>query len=370
MREIVETFERNDASVKLVAPTGRAAKQMKIATGHDAATIHRLLGLRPGENMFWDPIDADVIIVDESSMINAELASILFRAVNDKATLVMVGDIDQLPAIGAGNVLRDLIESEAIVCKRLTKIFRQAGQSRIIKNAHRINNGKFPETTNQIEDDYLRKGTKNDMETAKAIVELATEVIPRVYGTEQKNVQVLCPQKEGIVGTIKLNIAIHDALNGKNKRICNNIFGGFYVGDKVMQIANNYDKNVFNGDIGYIVSYNEEEQAVIVDFDGEEVEYGISEMNELMLAYCITVHKSQGNEFDRVIMPLSMSNYIMLRRNLFYTSLTRAKKLFIAVGDKRAEFQAVNREYQENKNTRLKYLLKERLKDETVLGIN
>lgn len=361
MREIIEAFEKNKASVKLAAPTGRAAKQMTIATGHEAMTLHRLLGLKPGERSAESMVDADVLIVDESSMINAELAATLLEAVNDTTTLIMVGDIDQLPAIGAGNVLKDMIESEVVVCKKLTKIFRQAGQSRIIKNAYRINNGELPETTNKMEDDYLRQRTKDDRESAKMIVDLVTEILPRVYGTDPKDIQVLCPQKKGTVGTFELNIAIHNVLNGKNKKICNNERGGFYIGDKVMQMTNDYDKNVFNGDIGYIIEYDEDEQVVTVDFDRNEIEYDINDMDELMLAYAITVHKSQGNEFHTVVMPLSMSNRIMLQRNLLYTSLTRAKKLFIAIGDKNAELQAVRCHSQEIRNTRLKWLLRDKL---------
>lgn len=361
MREIIEAFERNRASVKLAAPTGRAAKQMTIATGHEAMTLHRLLGLKPGERSAESRVDADVLIVDESSMINAELAAVLLEAVSDTTTLIMVGDIDQLPAIGAGNVLKDMIESEVVVCKKLTKIFRQAEQSRIIKNAYRINNGELPETTNKMEDDYLRQKTKDDRESAKTIVDLVTEILPRVYGTDPKDIQVLCPQKKGAVGTFELNIAIRDVLNGKNKKICNNERGGFYIGDKVMQMTNDYNKNVFNGDIGYITEYDEDEQFATVDFDGNEVEYDISDMDELMLAYAITVHKSQGNEFHTVVMPLSMSNRIMLQRNLLYTSLTRAKKLFIAIGDKNAELQAVRCHSQEIRNTRLKWLLRDKL---------
>lgn len=367
MREIIEAFEKNRASVKLAAPTGRAAKQMTIATGREAMTLHRLLKLTPGERYEKSSsgeesakpnVDADVLIVDESSMINAELAATLLEAVSDTTTLIMVGDIDQLPAIGAGNVLKDMIESEVVVCKKLTKIFRQAGQSRIIKNAYRINNGECPETTNKMEDDYLRQRTKDDRESAKTIVDLVTEVLPRVYGTSPKDIQVLCPQKKGTIGTFELNIAIRNVLNGKNKKICNNERGGFYIGDKVMQMTNDYDKNVFNGDIGYITKYDEDEQVAIVDFDGNEIEYDINDMDELMLAYAITVHKSQGNEFHTVVMPLSMSNRIMLQRNLFYTALTRAKKLFIAIGDKNAEFQAVRCHSQEIRNTRLKWLLR------------
>ena len=367
MREIIETFEKNKASVKLAAPTGRAAKQMTIATGREAMTLHRLLRLTPGEMSAESRVDADVLIVDESSMINAELAATLLEAVSDTTTLIMVGDIDQLPAIGAGNVLKDMIESEVVVCKKLTKIFRQAGQSRIIKNAYRINNGECPETTNKMEDDYLRQRTKDDRESAKTIVDLVTEVLPRVYGTSPKDIQVLCPQKKGTIGTFELNIAIRNVLNGKNKKICNNERGGFYIGDKVMQMTNDYDKNVFNGDIGYITEYDEDEQIAIVDFDGNEIEYDINDMDELMLAYAITVHKSQGNEFHTVVMPLSMSNRIMLQRNLFYTALTRAKKLFIAIGDKNAELQAVRCHSQEIRNTRLKWLLRSSV-TEKILG--
>ena len=361
MKAIIEAYEKNGASVELAAPTGRAAKQMQIATGHKASTIHRLLGLQPEERFANKYVEADVLIIDESSMINVELASTLLNAVDNETTLIMVGDIDQLPAIGAGNVFKDLIESGVIECRKLTKIFRQAERSLIIENAHRINNGKFPETTNKLEDDYVRTYADSDAEIVEKIVFIATKLIPKKFEVEQKSIQILCPQKKGPIGTIELNIAIHNALNGNNKRICNNAQGGFYVGDRVMQIANDYDKNVFNGDIGYIISYNEEEQSVVVDFDEREVEYDINEMSDLMLAFAITVHKSQGNEFERVIMPLSMSNYMMLQRNLLYTAVTRAKKLFIAVGDEDAELHAVVTNSQEVKNTRLKRLLRDQL---------
>ena len=358
---IIKVFESFKKTVICAAPTGRAAKRMSEATGKDAMTIHRLLEYNPQEGFGkneHNPFKGDVLIVDESSMIDITLMHSLLKAVPDNMRLILVGDIDQLPSVGAGNVLRDIIDSEAVPVVRLTRIFRQALTSRIVTNAHKINRGEFPDVSNGMETDFFFIKQEDAALAAQEIVNLVKNRIPKAYGYGIDDIQVLTPMKNGACGTVSLNINLQAAINPEGECIQSGQFK-YRNGDKVMQIKNNYDKGVFNGDVGTVSEIDSEEHTMTVTFDKKEVEYESSDMNELTLAYACTIHKSQGSEYPVVVMPLLMSHYIMLQRNLVYTGVTRAKKLCVVIGDGRAMYQAINNQVVLKRNTRLK----ERLMD-------
>lgn len=356
---IIEAF--GGKTILCAAPTGRAAKRMSEATGREAKTIHRLLEYNP-EGGFsrneGNPLRGDVLIVDESSMIDIMLMYSLLRAMPAKMRLILVGDIDQLPSVGAGNVLRDIIDSGAVPVVRLTRIFRQAMTSRIVTNAHRINRGEFPDISNGKDADFFFIRRDDAVQAARDVVTLVKERIPKAYGYTTDDIQVLVPMKNGACGTTALNIAIQEAVNPVGECIDSGQYK-YRVGDKVMQIRNNYDKNVFNGDVGVVRAVDAGERAMTVVFDGNEVLYESSDIGELTLAYATTVHKSQGSEYPVVIMPLLMSHYIMLQRNLVYTGVTRAKKLCIMIGDVKALGQAVRNMSVLKRNTKLKERLME-----------
>lgn len=358
---IIAAFELFKKRVLCAAPTGRAAKRLSEVTGKEAKTIHRMLGFTPSggfEHNEDNPLDGDVLIVDEASMIDIMLMNSLIKAVPQTMRIIFVGDIDQLPSVGAGNVLRDLIDSGMIPVVRLTRIFRQAMTSRIVTNAHKINRGEYPDVSNGKDADFFFIKDSDAEHAAAEIVNLVKNRLPKAYGYKPKDIQVLVPMKNGAAGTKNLNIILQEAINPIGECITSGAFK-YRVGDKVMQIRNDYKKNVFNGDIGFVKAIDAEEHVMTVTFGGEDVEYEKSDMSELTLAYACTIHKSQGSEYPVVVMPLLMSHYIMLQRNLVYTGVTRAKKLCVVIGDGRAMYQAINNQVVLKRNTRLK----ERLQD-------
>lgn len=371
---IITAFREAGASILLAAPTGRAAKRLSEATGMEAKTIHRMLEAKPPEGYKRNdenPLEGDVLIVDECSMIDIMLMYNLLKAIPDTMTVILVGDIDQLPSVGAGNVLRDIIDSGCFPVVRLTRIFRQAQASRIIMNAHRINHGKMPDISNGKQTDFFfidmdkeaqKRGIKQDdtallsEEAAKEIVALVGSKLPRYYRIPPREIQVLTPMQRGVVGATSLNQSLQAAINPGDMGLKR---GGFLfkAQDKVMQIRNNYDKDVYNGDIGVVGSVDMEDRSLVVIFDGREVEYDASELDELVLAYATTIHKSQGSEYPIVVMPVLMTHFVMLQRNLIYTGITRAKKVLVMVGTKKALAYAVRNVVVQKRNT----MLKERL---------
>lgn len=357
---IIKVLESMDKEILCAAPTGRAAKRMTEVTGKEAKTIHRLLEYTPNEGFKHNeknPLKGDVLIVDESSMIDIVLMNSLIKAVPKKMRVILVGDIDQLPSVGAGNVLRDIIDSGIVPVVKLTRIFRQALTSRIVTNAHKVNRGEMPDMSNGKDADFFFIKQDDGQQAANDIVKIVKERIPKAYGYNINDIQVLTPMKNGAVGTNNLNIILQEALNPVGDFIQSGQFK-YRKGDKVMQIKNNYDKNVFNGDVGVVVGIDSEERAMSVLFDKEPVLYESGDLNELTLAYACTIHKSQGSEYPVVVMPLTMSHYIMLQRNLVYTGITRAKKVCIVIGDPKAMAMAVHNMTVLERNT----MLKERLK--------
>ena len=352
-------FDSEGMDFLLAAPTGRAAKRMTEATGYEAQTIHRLLECKPpegyqknGEN----PLKGDVLIVDECSMIDIVLMNALLKAVPDSMRLVLVGDTDQLPSVGAGNVLRDVIESGAFPVVRLTRIFRQALESRIIMNAHRINAGQLPDISNGRDTDFFFLSREEPEQAVAEIVDLVKRKLPARYGVSSSVIQVLTPMQRGAAGATSLNLALQEALNPAGEGLRRSGFV-YRQGDRVMQVKNNYDKEVFNGDIGRIETVNPGERTLKVDFEGRLVEYDQTELDELVHAYAATIHKAQGSEYQIVVMPILMSHYVMLQRNLVYTGITRAKKILVMVGTKKALAYAVQNVTVTGRNS----MLKERL---------
>ena len=364
---IITAFRKAGANILLAAPTGRAAKRLSEATGMEAKTIHRLLEAKPPEGYQKNeekPLEGDVLIVDECSMIDIMLMYNLLKAVPDSMTVILVGDIDQLPSVGAGNVLRDIIESQAFPVVRLTHIFRQAQASRIIMNAHRINAGKMPDISNGRNSDFFfidvekKEPDKEKFadEASQTIVELVKTKLSTYYRTPASEIQVLTPMQRGVCGASNLNQVLQAAINPGGAGLKR---GGyeFKTYDKVMQIRNNYDKEVFNGDIGVVEKADLEERELTVVFDGRSVKYDVTELDELVLAYATTIHKSQGSEYPIVVIPVLMSHYIMLQRNLIYTGITRAKKILVLVGTKKALSYCVRNVTVRHRNT----MLRERL---------
>ncbi|MFV0546214.1 MAG: ATP-dependent RecD-like DNA helicase [Bacteroides sp.] len=353
---IIATLKTAGLSILLAAPTGRAAKRMSEATGMEAKTIHRLLEFNPMDGYKRNdenPLEGDVLIVDECSMIDLILMNNLMKAIPTDMRLILVGDIDQLPSVGAGNVLRDIIDSQQIPVVRLTRIFRQAQSSRIVMSAHAINNGRFPDTSNGKETDFFFIKMEDQVQVAENIVRLVKERLPQAYYLPSSKIQVLTPMQRGHVGASSLNLALQEALNpiktGLNR-------GGysFRKGDRVMQVRNNYEKEVFNGDLGYVEEVDLEERTLMARFDDKLVEYEVSELDELVLAYATTIHKSQGSEYPIVVMPVLMSHYVMLQRNLIYTGITRAKKICVLIGSSKALGFAIRNLSVLKRNTKLK----------------
>ena len=331
----------------LCAPTGRAAKRMTEATGMEAKTIHRMLEFDPKGFGFKrndeSPLDCDLLVVDESSMVDVLLMQSLLKAVPSAAALLIVGDIDQLPSVGPGQVLADIIGSGAVPVVRLTEVFRQAAQSKIIATAHSINAGNMPDLAPPDGDaDFYFVPAADPEQAVRRIVELVSKRIPRRFGLDPiKDIQVLCPMNRGGVGARSFNIELQAALNPAGEKKVDRFGWTFAPGDKVMQIENDYDKDVYNGDIGMIEDVDIDEGEVAVDFDGRTVTFAFGELDTLVLAYAVTIHKSQGSEYPAVVIPVMTQHYAMLQRNLIYTGVTRGKKLVVLVGQKKAVAIAV-----------------------------
>jgi exodeoxyribonuclease V alpha subunit len=349
VRAIVTLARAKQAKIVLAAPTGRAAKRLSELAGLEAATLHRLLQLRPGGDAAFDrdhPLDADLVVVDEASMLDVLLANKLVKAIPVGAHLLVVGDVDQLPSVGAGEVLRDLLAAERLPRVRLTKVFRQAQQSGVVTNAHRINAGQPPITRGL--DDFFLFPEEDPEQVADLVVDIVANRLPRRFGLDAtRDVQVLCPMHRGPAGAGLLNERLQAALTPAREGLAERRFGGrvYRVGDKVMQIRNNYDKGtagVFNGSVGQVTALSLEDQELRVRLDeDEEVAYGFDELDELTHAYAVSIHRAQGSEYPCVVVPLTMSAWMMLQRNLLYTAVTRAKRLVVLVGSKRALAKAV-----------------------------
>ena len=363
---IISAYKQAGCQIILAAPTGRAAKRMSEATGMEAKTIHRLLEYKPPEGYQKNeeyPLEGDVLILDECSMIDIMLMYNLLKALPEQMSLILVGDIDQLPSVGAGNVLRDIIDSGCVPVVRLTRIFRQAQGSRIIMNAHRINKGESIDMRGGKDSDFFFVTKESNQEVLDTIVQYCRTNLPRYYHVDPlQDIQVLTPMQRGECGAVNLNQVLQEAMNPSK------IFlrrGGtqYRLKDKVMQIRNDYDKEVFNGDIGTITKVDMEERELTVLFDEREVIYDVTELDELTLAYAVTIHKSQGSEYPIVVMPFTMSHFVMLQRNLLYTGVTRAKKILVLVGEKKAVYYAIKNETTTGRNTMLARRLQPDSKD-------
>ena len=360
VRAILDILERKGVRISLAAPTGRAAKRLAEATGRPARTIHRLLKFEPRRMAFEfnraNPLPLDLLILDESSMIDLPLMVHLLDAVPAGARLIWVGDVDQLPSVGPGQVLKDLIESGVCEVVRLTEIFRRGDLSLITDYAHQIKEGRAPEFSAEAEDVFFVE-REDPAEAAETIREIVVERIPKRFGLNPKtDVQVLTPMHRGDLGATNLNALLQSALNPGGEAVQR--YGrSFGRGDKVMQVRNNYDKDVYNGDIGFISRLSTEDQRVDVEFDGRRVPYEFSDLDELVLAYAVSIHKSQGSEYPAVVIPLHTQHYVMLQRNLLYTGITRGKRLVVLVGTKRALSIAIRNAPEGGRLT----MLKERL---------
>src|SRR3954462_1086388 len=344
---ILRILVAKGVSLLLCAPTGRAAKRMTEATGFEAKTIHRLLEIDPKTGDFKrgddKPLDCDLLVVDETSMVDVMLMQALVRAIPDHAALLIVGHIDQLPSVGPGQVLADIIGSDAVPVVRLTEIFRQAAESRIITSAHRINRGAVPDLSKPEGDSDFYFVPADDPETAVArIVDLVGTRIPRRFGLDPiRDIQVLCPMNRGGVGARSLNLELQVALNPAGDQKIQRFGWTFAPGDKVMQIENDYEKEVYNGDIGYIDEVDPEAGELTASFDGRAVPYGFGQLDTRVPAYAATIHKSQGSEYPAVVIPVLTQHYVMLQRNLLYTGVTRGKRLVVLVGQQKAVAIAV-----------------------------
>ena len=347
---ILRILAAKGVQLLLCAPTGRAAKRMAEATGMEAKTIHRLLEFDPKAFGFKRdqeyPLECDLLVIDESSMVDVMLMQSLVNAIPDGAALLIVGDIDQLPSVGPGQLLADIIGSGAVPVVQLIEVFRQAAQSRIITTAHLINQGRIPDLGKvEGETDFYFMPADDPEEAVQRIINLVGKHIPRKFGLDPiRDVQVLCPMNRGGVGARSLNIELQAALNPNPSAKVERFGWTFAPGDKVMQIQNDYDKDVFNGDIGYIQAVDTVEGELTVDYEGREVSYIFGELDTLVPAYAATIHKSQGSEYPAVVIPVMTQHYAMLQRNLLYTGLTRGKKLVILVGQRKAIAIAVKNE--------------------------
>jgi exodeoxyribonuclease V alpha subunit len=346
LKAVIRILEAKQLRIHLASPTGRAAKRLAEVTGHEATTLHRLLEWNPREGGFQRntrrPLETDFVVVDETSMIDILLAHHLLQAIPLTTTLLLVGDADQLPSVGPGTVLRDLLDVAEIPAIRLTTIFRQAAMSRIVSNAHRVNRGEFPDLTAAGAgpgQDFFFLGEEDPEKLQQLIVDLALRRLPARYGLDPRaDIQVLTPMHRGPIGAGQLNTALQAALNPPRNGEMELLRGGriFRIGDRVLQLRNNYDKGVYNGDLGRITAIDAAEQTVVVQVDDREISYDFSDVDELTLAYAMTVHKSQGSEYPAVILPTHTTHYPMLQRNLLYTAITRARKLLVVVGTKKA----------------------------------
>ena len=364
VRAILDVFLGKSLRVLLCAPTGRAAKRLGESTGREAKTIHRLLEFDPGIGTFKkgreNPLDLDLLVIDEVSMVDVVLMNRLLQAVPPWACVVLVGDRDQLPSVGAGAVLADLIDSGVIPVARLTEVHRQAGSSWIVRAAHAVNRGEEPESAPAGKGDFYFIEANDPADIIARIVQMVKERIPAKFGLDPfRDVQVLTPQVKTELGVINLNKELQAALNPQRPGVKEHTSLGttFRVGDKVMQVRNNYQREVFNGDIGRVTDMDAVDQIVAVDFDGRPVEYEFSDLDELQHAYAISVHKSQGAEYPAVVMPVHTQHYVMLVRNLLYTGITRGRKLVATIGSRRAMWRAVNNHVTSQRFSLLKWRL-------------
>jgi exodeoxyribonuclease V alpha subunit len=327
--------------VALCAPTGRAAKRLTETTGSEAQTIHRLLETDPKTGSFKrneaNPLACDMLVLDEASMVDVPLMRSLLRALPDRAALMIVGDVDQLPSVGPGQVLKDVITSDTVPVVRLMEVFRQAAQSRVILNAHRINRGQMPELQCVEGSDFYFVDATDPEDAVRKVLTVVRHRIPVRFGLDPvRDVQILCPMNRGGLGARALNLELQQALNPDGEVRVERFGWTYSVGDKVMQIENNYERDVFNGDLGIVARIDMEAGELVVNFDGRDVVYGFGELDELVLAYATTIHKSQGSEYPAVVIPLTTQHYVMLARNLLYTAVTRGKQLVVLVGQRRA----------------------------------
>jgi exodeoxyribonuclease V alpha subunit len=355
VRAILSLFDRARINVRLTAPTGRAAKRMTEATGREAVTLHRLLEFDPKQRTFARrfsrPLETGAVIVDEASMIDLPLADALLQALGDNARLVLVGDVDQLPSVGPGAVLRDVIASGEVPTVRLTQIFRQAEGSLIVKNAHRIHDGIPPESAEGATGEFYVIERSGADAAADLVLELVTSRIPRRFGLDPKaDMQVLTPMHKGEAGSMALNARLQEALNPGGASVTRGT-KTLRVGDKVMQLRNDYDKEVYNGDVGFVSALDPEARTLVVRFDEREVPYEEGDFDELTLAYATSIHKSQGSEYPAVIVPILTQHYVMLSRNLIYTAVTRGKRLVVLIADPRALSLALAETRREDRRT-------------------
>ncbi len=358
VRAILAVLARAKVNVRLAAPTGRAAKRMSEATGAVATTLHRMLEFEPKTRSFKrtrdNPLEAGAVVVDEASMLDVTMADALTDALAPGTRLVLVGDVDQLESVGPGAVLRDVIASGAVPCVRLRQIFRQAAKSLIVTNAHRINEGERPLAPPEgAHADFFIVERRDPDKTRDTILQLVKERIPQRFGLDPvRDIQVLTPMNRGPVGAVALNEALQAALNPRGDAYERGA-RTWRVGDKVMQLRNDYDKNVFNGDVGFVSGIDPEEETLLVRFDDREVAFDASDLDDLTLAYACTVHKSQGSEYPAVVVPLLTSHFVMLGKNLLYTAVTRGRRLVVLVADPRAVELALSRGRREERRTRL-----------------
>lgn len=371
VRAIIALLREEGRRIVLGAPTGRAARRLEGASGHPASTLHRLLDFSPGTMTFQRgpdaPLEADVVIVDESSMLDLPLFHQLLRAVPSRAQLILVGDVDQLPSVGPGRVLADLIESGVVPTVRLEHIFRQAEASAIVINAHRVNHGELPEvaTDGAAPSDFYFIERSTPEQVAEALRTVVLERIPRRFGLDPiRDVQVLTPMHKGPLGVAQLNADLQAALVPAGRSVSRG-HQSLRLGDKVIQLRNNYELDVSNGDVGRVIALDEEERRLTIDFDGRRAEYGPEGLDDLALAYAITIHKSQGSEFPAVVVPVSTQHYVMLRRNLLYTAITRGRRLVVLIGDRRALGLAVSERRLERRSSALGARLRVAVRIET-----
>jgi len=342
LNSILRILQAKQVQVALCAPTGRAAKRLSESTGLEAKTIHRLLETDPRSGDFRrtedNPLICDLLVIDEASMVDVPLMRSLMRAVPDDAAVLIVGDVDQLPSVGPGQVLADIIGSGLVPVVRLTEVFRQAAGSRVISNAHRINQGQMPDLTRtEGPTDFYFLDADEPADAVAKLITVVRERIPKAFGLEPiRDVQVLCPMNRGGLGARALNVELQRALNPPGEQVVERFGSTYGPGDKVMQTENDYDREVYNGDLGIVRRVDTEESELIVDFEGREVSYGFGELDELVLAYATTIHKSQGSEYPAVVIPVTTQHYTMLARNLLYTGVTRGKRLVVLIGQRKA----------------------------------
>ena len=347
LRAILQILAAKGVAPLLCAPTGRAAKRMSEATGLTAKTIHRLLEVDPKVGGFrrasHNPLDGDLFVVDEASMVDVLLMQALLRALPDRAALLLIGDVNQLPSVGPGQVLADVIASDAVAKVTLTEVFRQFTDSQIVANAHRINRGVCPNWNKPEADSdfYFIEADSPELALAR-IIELVKVRIPRRFNLDPiRDIQVLCPMNRGSVGVRSLTIALQSALNPVREPCIERFGWSFAANDKVMQVENDYDKDVYNGDIGYVLAVDAEQGVLTANFEGRSVSYRFGELDNLVPAYAASIHKAQGSEYPAVVIPVMTQHYTMLQRNLLYTGVTRGKKVVVLVGQKQAVLIAV-----------------------------